>query len=130
MSANKPNTTKVVLDGFPKGVRVSSREFEEQVQAAVEKGARTLTVKAQGQHGIGGRLWPRDKKIKITKKEVENISSIFKDVKKGYFKKDIASLDAAQRKFHTLSRSTTINDYIFLISRSLYGFSNSVLKII
>jgi NADPH-dependent glutamate synthase beta subunit-like oxidoreductase/glutamate synthase domain-containing protein 3/NAD-dependent dihydropyrimidine dehydrogenase PreA subunit len=60
------NNKKVVLDGFAKEQRVSSREFEEQLQAAVEKGARNVTVKAMGQHGIGGRLWPRGEKIKIT----------------------------------------------------------------
>ena len=49
-----------------KGSRVSSRELEDRVQATVEKGARTITVKAMGQHGIGGRIWPRDEKVKIT----------------------------------------------------------------
>ena len=69
-TAKNAATRKVVVDGMGKKghlvSRVSSRELEEQIQAAVEKGARTITVKAMGQHGIGGRIWPRDEKLKIT----------------------------------------------------------------
>ncbi len=57
---------KVTLKGNVKGQRTPSRVFEEQIQQAVEKGARNLHILANGQHGIGGRLWPRDEKIKIT----------------------------------------------------------------
>ncbi|KKM69488.1 hypothetical protein LCGC14_1450300 [marine sediment metagenome] len=77
MSAKKPappkktaSARKAVVDGMEiKGhlvSRVSSRELEDRLQAAVEKGARSITVKAMGQHGIGGRIWPRNEKIKIT----------------------------------------------------------------
>jgi hypothetical protein len=47
----------MVIDGREGGTRVSSRVLEERIQSAVASGARTLTIKADGQHGIGGRLW-------------------------------------------------------------------------
>jgi NADPH-dependent glutamate synthase beta subunit-like oxidoreductase/glutamate synthase domain-containing protein 3/NAD-dependent dihydropyrimidine dehydrogenase PreA subunit len=56
----------MVIDGREGGTRVSSRVLEERIQSAVASGARTLTIKADGQHGIGGRLWSRGEKIKIT----------------------------------------------------------------
>jgi NADPH-dependent glutamate synthase beta subunit-like oxidoreductase/glutamate synthase domain-containing protein 3/ferredoxin len=56
----------MIIKGNIKGKRVSSRELEEQIQAAVAKGERSLTIKADGQHGIGGRIWPRDKKVRVT----------------------------------------------------------------
>ncbi|MEN8261950.1 MAG: FAD-dependent oxidoreductase [Nitrospirota bacterium] len=57
---------KVTLKGNIKGKRTPSRVFEEQIQAAVEKGARNLHILANGQHGIGGRIWPKKDKVKIT----------------------------------------------------------------
>jgi len=39
------------------GQRIESRVLEENIQAAVAKGHRHLTIEAYGQHGIGGRLW-------------------------------------------------------------------------
>jgi glutamate synthase domain-containing protein 3 len=57
---------KVTLKGTVKGNRVPSRILEEQIQQAVRKGARNLHILANGQHGIGGRIWPGDEKIKIT----------------------------------------------------------------
>jgi NADPH-dependent glutamate synthase beta subunit-like oxidoreductase/glutamate synthase domain-containing protein 3 len=57
---------KVTLKGTVKGNRVPSRILEEQIQQAVRKGARNLHILANGQHGIGGRIWPVDEKIKIT----------------------------------------------------------------
>jgi NADPH-dependent glutamate synthase beta subunit-like oxidoreductase/glutamate synthase domain-containing protein 3/NAD-dependent dihydropyrimidine dehydrogenase PreA subunit len=56
-AATDKGADKAVLEGNRGGARVSSREFEDLVQAAVKAGARTLTIKADGQHGIGGRLW-------------------------------------------------------------------------
>jgi len=56
----------MIINGNIKGERVSSRELEEQIQAAVRKGDRSITVHANGQHGIGGRIWPQEKKVKIT----------------------------------------------------------------
>ena len=56
----------MIINGNIKGRRVSSRELEEQIQRAIKKGERALTVHANGQHGIGGRIWPRDKKVRIT----------------------------------------------------------------
>jgi NADPH-dependent glutamate synthase beta subunit-like oxidoreductase/glutamate synthase domain-containing protein 3/Pyruvate/2-oxoacid:ferredoxin oxidoreductase delta subunit len=47
-------------------VRISSRNLEEQLQEAVAKGQRNLLVHANGQHGIGGRLWRAgDKPVRI-----------------------------------------------------------------
>ena len=57
---------KATLKGTVKGNRVPSRILEEEIQQAVMKGARNLHVLANGQHGIGGRIWPGDEKIKIT----------------------------------------------------------------
>ncbi|MBC8414761.1 MAG: FAD-dependent oxidoreductase [Nitrospira sp.] len=57
---------KIILEGIIKGKRTPSRIFEKEIQDAVEKGARNLHIKAGGQHGIGGRLWPRGDKVKIT----------------------------------------------------------------
>ncbi len=51
--------------------RVSSRVFEEHIQEAVKEGARELQVIADGQHGIGGRIWPR---IKDDKREAVKIT--------------------------------------------------------
>ncbi|MEE9524951.1 MAG: FAD-dependent oxidoreductase [Thermodesulfovibrionales bacterium] len=60
------SSTKGVIGGNVSGDRVSSRMLEEQVQQAVKDGERKLTVQADGQHGIGGRIWPCDEKISIT----------------------------------------------------------------
>jgi len=57
---------KVTLQGTKKGKRTSSRRFEEEIQKAVQKGATDLHIIASGQHGIGGRIWPRGENIKIT----------------------------------------------------------------
>ncbi|ADH84835.1 FAD-dependent oxidoreductase [Desulfurivibrio alkaliphilus] len=47
------------------GKRVSSRELEERVQAAVNGGAHELEIEARGQHGIGGRIWPKHAPVKL-----------------------------------------------------------------
>jgi len=55
-----------VISGNLDGHRVPSRILEEQIQQAVKDGVRTMTVDADGQHGIGGRIWPRGERISIT----------------------------------------------------------------
>ncbi|MCE5313250.1 MAG: FAD-dependent oxidoreductase [Nitrospiraceae bacterium] len=45
--------------------RVPSRVLEEQIQQAVSEGARKLKIVADGQHGIGGRIWPKGETISI-----------------------------------------------------------------
>jgi NADPH-dependent glutamate synthase beta subunit-like oxidoreductase/glutamate synthase domain-containing protein 3/NAD-dependent dihydropyrimidine dehydrogenase PreA subunit len=57
---------KITIRGNIDGKRVSSRELEEQIQNAVKEGARKLHIIADGQHGIGGRIWPRKEKVYIT----------------------------------------------------------------
>ncbi len=52
--AFKPTIT---IPGVEKGSRVDSRILEERIQQAVETGHRQIEIIAQGQHGIGGRLW-------------------------------------------------------------------------
>lgn len=52
--------------GNVKGERVPSRILEEKIQEAVKEGARNLHVIADGQHGIGGRIWPKETAVKIT----------------------------------------------------------------
>ncbi|MDI6889873.1 MAG: hypothetical protein QMC83_02880 [Thermodesulfovibrionales bacterium] len=49
----------VTIYGNVNGKRVPSRILEEQIQQAVRDGARELHIIADGQHGIGGRIWPR-----------------------------------------------------------------------
>ncbi len=47
----------VTIHGIENGHRVDSRILEERIQRAVTQGARDLIVEADGQHGIGGRLF-------------------------------------------------------------------------
>jgi NADPH-dependent glutamate synthase beta subunit-like oxidoreductase/Pyruvate/2-oxoacid:ferredoxin oxidoreductase delta subunit len=47
----------IVIPGSEKGIRMESRVLEERVQKAVSDGYRHIEIIAQGQHGIGGRLW-------------------------------------------------------------------------
>lgn len=58
----------MIIKGNVNGKRVSSKDLEDQVQAAIKNGATELTVVADGQHGIGGRIWPRTgtEKVKVT----------------------------------------------------------------
>ncbi|GBE57562.1 NAD-dependent dihydropyrimidine dehydrogenase subunit PreT [bacterium BMS3Abin01] len=56
----------MIIKGNIKGLRVSSRELEEQIQQAIADGNYRLTIKADGQHGIGGRIWPRGRKVHVT----------------------------------------------------------------
>jgi NADPH-dependent glutamate synthase beta subunit-like oxidoreductase/glutamate synthase domain-containing protein 3/NAD-dependent dihydropyrimidine dehydrogenase PreA subunit len=56
----------MIIKGNVNGKRVSSKDLEEQLQKAIQKGAKELTVVAEGQHGIGGRIWPRAGQVKIT----------------------------------------------------------------
>jgi len=49
----------VTIRGNVNGRRIPSRILEEQIQQAVQDGARELHIIADGQHGIGGRIWPR-----------------------------------------------------------------------
>ncbi len=57
---------KVTIKGNVNGQRISSRVLEEQIQRAVGEGARELCILADGQHGIGGRIWSRDETVNIT----------------------------------------------------------------
>jgi NADPH-dependent glutamate synthase beta subunit-like oxidoreductase/glutamate synthase domain-containing protein 3/ferredoxin len=56
----------LTIHGIVNGTRVPSRILEERIQQAVHDGARTLLIKADGQHGIGGRIWPRGETVYIT----------------------------------------------------------------
>ncbi len=47
----------IIIPGMEKGVRVDSRLLEERIQKAIADGHRNIEIIAQGQHGIGGRLW-------------------------------------------------------------------------
>ncbi len=67
---NASRDKAVTIKGNVSGERVPSRILEEQIQHAVQEGARELRVIANGQHGIGGRIWPRGRTaietVKIT----------------------------------------------------------------
>ncbi len=56
-NVNGENKPTLVIPGMEKGLRVDSRVLEERIQRAVADGHRSLEIIAQGQHGIGGRLW-------------------------------------------------------------------------
>ncbi|MCG6552526.1 MAG: FAD-dependent oxidoreductase [Candidatus Magnetominusculus sp. LBB02] len=60
------NTNMAVIKGTIDGGRVPSRLLEEEIQRAVEGGQHDITVIADGQHGIGGRIWPRQSGVTIT----------------------------------------------------------------
>lgn len=62
----KSNPRAITIYGVVKGKRVPSRILEEEIQQAVQDGARELHIIADGQHGIGGRIWPRGETVKIT----------------------------------------------------------------
>src|ERR1700690_3485098 len=57
---------RLIIKGSVRGQRVPSRILEEQIQEAVQNGARELHIVANGQHGIGGRIWPREGAVRIT----------------------------------------------------------------
>jgi NADPH-dependent glutamate synthase beta subunit-like oxidoreductase/glutamate synthase domain-containing protein 3 len=57
---------KITLKGNIKNRRTPSRIFEEEIQATVRNGARNIHVIADGQHGIGGRIWPKGEAVRIT----------------------------------------------------------------
>jgi len=56
----------MIIKGNIEGKRVSSKNLEEQIQKAIKDGAKDITVVADGQHGIGGRIWPQFGKVKVT----------------------------------------------------------------
>jgi NADPH-dependent glutamate synthase beta subunit-like oxidoreductase/glutamate synthase domain-containing protein 3/NAD-dependent dihydropyrimidine dehydrogenase PreA subunit len=58
MMSEKPT---IIIPGSEKGARVDSRILEERIQRAVSDGHRRIEIIAQGQHGIGGRLWKAGK---------------------------------------------------------------------
>jgi len=55
----------MIIKGNIDGKRVASKLLEEQIQKAIKDGARELTVVADGQHGIGGRIWPQFGRVKV-----------------------------------------------------------------
>ena len=57
---------KVTINGNIDGNRVSSRILEEEIQQAVKDGARDINIIAEGQHGLGGRIWPRGEAVSIS----------------------------------------------------------------
>jgi NADPH-dependent glutamate synthase beta subunit-like oxidoreductase/glutamate synthase domain-containing protein 3/Pyruvate/2-oxoacid:ferredoxin oxidoreductase delta subunit len=64
--SKKSEYKTLTIHGNIDGKRVPSRILEEQIQEAVKDGVREIHVVAEGQHGIGGRIWPKGETIKIT----------------------------------------------------------------
>ncbi len=58
-------TKKAVIYGNVNNERVPSRIIEERIQQAVQDGAREVIIKSDGQHGMGGRIWPKDETVRI-----------------------------------------------------------------
>ncbi|NTU43181.1 MAG: FAD-dependent oxidoreductase [Nitrospirales bacterium] len=56
----------VIIKGNVDGQRTPSRILEEQIQQAIQDGATELQITADGQHGIGGRIWPKGEAVKVT----------------------------------------------------------------
>ena len=57
----------MIIKGTKNNRRLSSKELEELIQEAVKAGKTELEIKAQGQHGIGGRMWHADHvRIKVS----------------------------------------------------------------
>ena len=56
----------MIIQGKVNGKRVSSKDLEAQLQKAVKDGAHDITVQADGQHGIGGRIFPRGEKVSVS----------------------------------------------------------------
>lgn len=46
--------------------RIPSKQLDEKIRAALAEGKRNLKVTADGQHGIGGRIWPTPEGAQIT----------------------------------------------------------------
>lgn len=61
----KNSVKKITVDGRENGRRLSSRALEDRVQAAIKGGAEELIIQADGQHGIGGRIWPNLGPVRI-----------------------------------------------------------------
>lgn len=59
------NMKKVTIKGNIDGKRTPSRILEEEIQEAVRQGGREIRILADGQHGIGGRIWPRGETVRI-----------------------------------------------------------------
>lgn len=57
---------RLTIKGSKDGRRTPSRILEEEIQEAVRQGHRNIHIIADGQHGIGGRIWPVGKTVKIT----------------------------------------------------------------
>ncbi len=55
-----------VIYGNKNGKRVDSKVLDEEIREAIRQGATELHVVAEGQHGIGGRLWGVEDQITIT----------------------------------------------------------------
>lgn len=54
-----------IINGNVRGERVTSRVLEDYIQDAIKKGAQILHIYADGQHGIGGRIWHNKGPVKI-----------------------------------------------------------------
>ncbi len=63
--ASKGDNEIVIIEGDVDGKRLSSQAMEERIQAAIKNGGRKIKIIADGQHGLGGRIWPINEKIKI-----------------------------------------------------------------
>jgi NADPH-dependent glutamate synthase beta subunit-like oxidoreductase/glutamate synthase domain-containing protein 3 len=61
-----PDKQSITIYGKVETQRVSSRILEEKIQKSVQDGTRILNIIADGQHGIGGRIWPRGETVEIT----------------------------------------------------------------
>jgi NADPH-dependent glutamate synthase beta subunit-like oxidoreductase/glutamate synthase domain-containing protein 3 len=59
-------SSMLTIYGNVKGKRVPSRILEEEIQQAIKEGIRELSILTDGQHGIGGRIWPKGETVRIT----------------------------------------------------------------
>ncbi|MBF0319720.1 MAG: FAD-dependent oxidoreductase [Nitrospirae bacterium] len=57
--------TEIEIKGNVNGKRVPSRIMEEEIQQYIRAGVGRVMVSADGQHGIGGRIWPRESGVTV-----------------------------------------------------------------
>ena len=73
------NNTTTIIPGMENLARLDSRVLEERIHQAINEGFRDIEIIAQGQHGIGGRLWQAGRdpvRIRVTGTSGQRLGSM------------------------------------------------------
>jgi len=73
------NNTTMIIPGMENLARLDSRVLEERIHQAIQDGFRDIEIIAQGQHGIGGRLWQTGRepvRIRVTGTSGQRLGSM------------------------------------------------------